>query len=57
MADMAIIGPEDGELSDDDLDVVIGGLVRAWTGAWDAAERGPAAAAAPVDGAPRTSAA
>jgi hypothetical protein len=56
MADMAIIVPEDGELSDDDLAAVTGGLARAWIGAWEAAELGPAPApAATADGAARDS--
>lgn len=44
---------DDDELSEQDLEVVIGGLDRAWRGAWNAAELGPPPAARAVgDGPP-----
>lgn len=49
MNDTAIVDPVDSELSDDDLDVVVGGLEHPWAGTWEVAELGPAPTAAVDD--------
>lgn len=38
--DDLIVTIDDGELSDEDLDVVVGGLARPWSGTWNALELG-----------------
>jgi hypothetical protein len=53
MREASVTERDDDELSEQDLEVVIGGLDRAWRGAWDAAELGPRpAAGAGSDGRP-----
>ena len=52
MKQSSVTAREDDELSEQDLEVVIGGLDRAWRGAWDAAEIGPAPAPGAVTGPP-----
>lgn len=51
MKQASLTARDHDELSEEDLEVVIGGLERAWRGTWDAAELGPAPAVS--DGAAR----
>jgi hypothetical protein len=44
--------PDDDQLTDDELEVVIGGLPRPWRGTWDAAELGRTHAPTPTGAGP-----